>query len=209
MSLTIKHVTHPLTKTEIKQAIYQSFIPMIDLLSPPVKRADVPYFNYPRSPAYERAVKAILPEGWVTYSEIDGTAYDFGVTRKDGRAHIFGCRQSDQAPSYFRAVIPGRVTGDHSIDQAFSLTDLPAALLWCEGQIKRFENSGLSLDEPFIGPQLPPPPRRIIQTPEGLTIEGDRVPGGTMRIRNASGLTEVVFDENGHPIITREIDLTP
>lgn len=103
---------------------------------------------WPRSEAYEAAATAVLPAGWVLYSVLTehsptpeiGEAWariagkDFGATRHDARAHVFGVREIDGSAKHLRAEVRG--LGDFSgTEQNFDPGDLAAACAWCDEQI--------------------------------------------------------------------------
>ena len=101
----------------------------------------LPYWSrrFPRSEAYEAAARAELPEGWELYSVLDGDAHpniaakDFGATRLDERAMVFGIRELGGAPLRLCASIPG---GERAaVTKFFEAGQLGEACRWCDEQI--------------------------------------------------------------------------
>lgn len=99
-------------------------------------------YRYPRSEAYEQAVKPTLPPGWELFSVIDAMrdpslcARDYGAMRLDKRAHVLGYRYPEGEPRYLRAgyrntegaAMPGRT---------FEPDQLADACRWCDEQLAK------------------------------------------------------------------------
>ena len=101
---------------------------------------------YEPSPAYEAAAGALLPAGWTLYSKLDAgksqAADDFGASRGDGEAFVFGMRTADGSPKLLSARVRrvdgtdpttgARVCLHPSAHADFAPGDLAAAVAWCE-----------------------------------------------------------------------------
>ena len=116
----------------------------LENLIPPAVTTDdsgavLPYWarRFPRSEAYEAAAHAVLPEGWELYSVLDAhpnlAAKDFGATRLDQRAMVFGIRELGGEPKRLCASIPG---GESiAVTKFFEAGQLGEACRWCDEQI--------------------------------------------------------------------------
>ena len=118
----------------------------LEKLIPPAVTTDaagerLPYWarRFPRSEAYETAARAVLPAGWELYSVLDGDAHpnlaakDFGATRLDQRAMVFGIRELGGEPKRLCASIPG---GERAaVTKFFEAGQLGEACRWCDEQI--------------------------------------------------------------------------
>lgn len=95
-------------------------------------------WQYARSPAYEAAVRPVLPKGWELYSVIDADkpnpSRDYGATRLDGRAHVFGIRFSSGTPWRLHATFPRREDLPRG-DSYFRPEKLVEACLWCDSRL--------------------------------------------------------------------------
>jgi len=95
---------------------------------------------YEPSPAYEAAASAVLPAGWTLYSKADEgqpqAACDFGARRDDRLAAVHGVRFDDGSPKMLNAIVP-RYGLYRSASAEFRVSDLAAAVAWCEETLER------------------------------------------------------------------------
>lgn len=104
----------------------------------------LPYWKwiFPRSAAYEAAVRPTLPTGWELYSVIDGEkhpdtcARDFGATRDDRRAYVFGVREIDGTPRNLHAHVM-HCRAPEPNHRVFQPGELAEACRWCDEQIAK------------------------------------------------------------------------
>lgn len=102
-------------------------------------------YRFPRSEAYEAAVRPTLPPGWELYSVIDHPkdpglcARDYGATRlADHRAYVTGVRYPDGQPNYLRASFRNRA-GELLRDKTFPPTALAEACRWADERLAEFD----------------------------------------------------------------------
>jgi hypothetical protein len=103
-------------------------------------------YRYPRSEAYEQAVKPLLPPGWELYAVIDHEkdpnvcARDYGATRTDHRAYVTGYRYSDGRPRYLRACFRNQ-DGERMPDKTFEPHELPEACRWASEKLAEYDQA--------------------------------------------------------------------
>ena len=106
-------------------------------------------WTWPAAGDYDRDTAPLLPAGWKLYSALCLDGYvklgkpedwlrlagkDFGATRDDGRAYVFGIRELDGKARELHAIVPSKqgVTGRREV---FPVGELPAACRWCDEQL--------------------------------------------------------------------------